>query len=686
MNFFRSGHILLLCTGLIFSGRQALHAAVVSVEPLLEKGRQFQKQNKLDSARYYARLALTRAQKDENKTEQARAALLLAQCSAQSAPREAILIYHQARNLALECGERAVQFRADLTMGSIYRRETKYDSTRWFYNEAVHIAESLIAENRNNENLRKLGMVYNNFGAFYSDIDELPKAAWYMAETEKIGREIKDTGMMMRAAINAGAIYAELGSEENKLSTGYTQKLFLQKAMAHYLTARSLLLPEDQKYLPSIYNNIGVVYLNMHLYDSAIWYVSRALAMHKKYSSTEKVCNCEFTLGAAYQKRKDLQAAMEHYNQAIEIGERENLPSCRISGLSNKGQLLTELNKLDEAETVLLLAMELRKQIKNSKENFLLYEKMYLLYEKKQDYKKAFDYYRKFVYARDSIADIEHLNLLDELGIKYETEKKDEQISTLSFEKQLLQEKNRTRDAQLQLRNVLLAALLLVLAMGAALVYFYMQRRKLRHMQEATDLEHRLLRARMNPHFLFNGLNTIQKHYADGHSAGADAFLADFSKFLRMVLNKTGETKHTLADEIELSQLYVSLEQRKYEGQIQFEVTVDENVETETWMVPSMILQPLLENAIWHGILPLGKPGKISLHVSENADHELICTITDNGVGFAKSMSQKQRTHASKATQLIVQRLGKHGSIDIQTIAADGNSGTVVTLRMTDSI
>ncbi len=656
------------------------------LDEYLDQSRAWQKQNNMDSLRFYASKAMVLAAAENQKKSHAQAALLMAQGCRRSEPREALPRFILARALGIEGDESAVQFRADLTLGSIYGDETKYDSTKYYYDEALKIATRLLTEDRSTDNLRRMGMIYNNFGVYYINIEQLPKAVYYVVETEKIGRELKDTAMMFRSAVNAGAIYNELGSPENKVSTGYTQKMFLKKAIEYFKIAYDLLNPEVERYRASIYNNMGIAYLNLGQYDSARVGLERALEFHKKGDDKERLCSCQDNLGGAYYKLELYDKAGEAFDASINMADSISLKSCLISALSNKGQLLTHQNKLEEAEAVLKRALALKNAIKGSHENYLLYEKFYLLYEKKNDFKNAFEYYRLFVGARDSVADVEHLNLLDEIEVRYGTEKKDEKISELNLENQLLEERNRTREAQLRLREFWIASLLIFVLMAALIVWFWVQRNRLKHQQEAVDLEHRLLRARMNPHFLFNGLNTIQKHYADGASEMANQFMADFSKFLRLILNKTGETKHTLSDEIEFTELYASLEQRKYPDKINFRVEIDPTLETEQWMVPSLLLQPIVENAIWHGILPTNKPGEIVMKLYENKREELVCEITDNGIGYDSSMKQKDDSHVSKAFELIQKRLGKNGSVEINTLKENGQSGTRITITMNSEI
>lgn len=645
------------------------------------------KSNAMDSARFYSRLALNFAINENRPKDIAKSRLYLAQNSYTISPREGLHLYLAARKSGIESGENTVIFRASLTIGAIYRREAKFDSTRYHYNECLKMANDFLLQERSAEKLKMLGMIYNNYGAFYVDIGEMSKGATYLIETEKIGRELKDTGMMLRAAINVGAIYSELGSPENKLSSGYTAKLFLRKAKAYYLLCMTLIKPEDEKNRPHVLNNIGVVYTNLHVYDSAEFYLRKALDLYKKTKNTGSECNCNYSLGSAIYKQGRQDEANEYFQTAVNIGDKYDYKMCAISALSNQGQYYTEKNMLSEAERVLKRALELKNTLKNYKENYLLYEKLYVLYEKKQDYKSAFDYYKKFVYARDSIANIEHLNTIEDIEIRYDSEKKEEKISELSLEKKLLIEQSRTREAQIRLRNLLITGLILFFIMGSVILWFWIQKNKLITARKAADLEHRLLRARMNPHFLFNGLNTIQKHYEEGDINHAGQFMNDFSKFLRLILNKTGETKHTLYDELEFTRLYVSLEQRKYPERIHFKTDIADNIETEQWMVPSLILQPLVENAIWHGILPTNRNGNIVLSVKEEG-HHLIITISDDGLGIDNSMKNKTGKHESKALEMIRQRLGKNGSIAVNNLRVmpDGSNGTVIKLTISDSI
>ena len=682
-----------LYTGLLFTillVSNILHADDPK-SPLLDayyaKIRLFMKSSNMDSARQYAKLALRYAREENREKDIARSLLYLAQNSYTISPREGLYLYLGARNAGISCGEKAVIFRASLTIGAIYRREAKFDSTKYHYNECIKIANDLLLAERSQENLRRLGMVYNNYGAFYVDIGEMSKGAGYLIETEKIGRELKDTGMMLRAAINIGAIYSELGSPENKLSKGYTAKIFLQKAKAYYLLCQSLIKPEDEKNKPHVLNNIGVVYTNLLQYDSAQFYLKQALELYIKNKNYASECSCNYTLGSAIYKAGRPDEANVHFQKAVDIGSKYDYKMCLISALSNQGQYYTQKNMLNEAEQVLKKALELKSSLKNYKENYLLYEKLYLLYEKKQEFRNAFNFYKKYVYARDSIADIEHLNLIEDIELKYETEKKDEKISELNLEKLILIEKSRTREAQIRLRNLLIVGILLFVLMGAVILWFWYQKNQLITTQKAADLEHRLLRARMNPHFLFNGLNTIQKHYEDGDIQNASLFMSDFSTFLRMILNKTGETKHSLSDEIDFTKLYVSLEQRKYPDRITFVTEIPDHIETEQWLVPSLILQPIVENAIWHGILPTGNNGTIKLQVQEIND-SLVISISDNGVGYKNSMMKKNGTHVSKALEMIKQRLGKNGSIELIDLEKDeqGQGGTTVKLTINEHI
>jgi len=169
------------------------------------------------------------------------------------------------------------------------------------------------------------------------------------------------------------------------------------------------------------------------------------------------------------------------------------------------------------------------------------------------------------------------------------------------------------------------------------------------------------IRAQMNPHFIFNSLNAIQESIVMQDFDTAYQYLSKFSKLLRQVLNNSEKNFITLKDEIEVNQLYMELESLRFKKSFSHTVTVSENMDTETIRFPSLLLQPFIENAIWHGLMHKQGEKKLNITFSLQNNH-LVCIIEDNGIGRDRSAEIKKKKlgaqlFESKGTKLSGQRI-----------------------------
>jgi LytS/YehU family sensor histidine kinase len=170
------------------------------------------------------------------------------------------------------------------------------------------------------------------------------------------------------------------------------------------------------------------------------------------------------------------------------------------------------------------------------------------------------------------------------------------------------------------------------------------------------------LRAQMNPHFIFNALNSVQQYILQGNVDEANRYLSKFSRLQREILHHCDQNFITLEKEIEMLQLYLELEQLRFHDNFEYRITLADNIDSNEIRIPPMILQPFVENAIWHGLMP--KAGHRSVHIdfSLHADSLLNCTIRDNGIGRQASAKLKEGQdrailHKSKGLKLVNERL-----------------------------
>ncbi|HWR32721.1 MAG TPA: histidine kinase, partial [Chitinophagaceae bacterium] len=169
------------------------------------------------------------------------------------------------------------------------------------------------------------------------------------------------------------------------------------------------------------------------------------------------------------------------------------------------------------------------------------------------------------------------------------------------------------------------------------------------------------LRLQMNPHFLFNALNSVQQMILANEEMVATRYLSRFSKLLRAVLVHSDKESISLKDELEILNLYVELESIRFKGSFHYEISCDETIDTDEIKIPTLLVQPFVENAIWHGLMH--KEGERFLKISFNEEDDFIkCTVEDNGIGRNKAAEMKmaigrEKTHASKGIEVSKERM-----------------------------
>jgi len=204
-----------------------------------------------------------------------------------------------------------------------------------------------------------------------------------------------------------------------------------------------------------------------------------------------------------------------------------------------------------------------------------------------------------------------------------------------------------------------------LLAIGS-LIYLYFKKR-LENINAAHKLKSQLLSyekkallAQMNPHFIFNAFSAIQ-YYINTHDIKkADDFLADFSSLIRKILDTSFKSDVTLAAELSIVQLYISLEQKRFDHSFDCEYFIDDDLDMDTMMLPPMLVQPLVENAINHGIIPMqNRKGLLRIHITENGNNTCI-KVSDNGIGMQNTTTHQKTDHQSYGLQIIHDRINSY--------------------------
>ena len=239
--------------------------------------------------------------------------------------------------------------------------------------------------------------------------------------------------------------------------------------------------------------------------------------------------------------------------------------------------------------------------------------------------------------------------------------------------------------------------LLTLFIVGVVALVFTTRLRRLRATMEQErrlqNLELRSLRQQLNPHFISNALNAIREYIRREDAINPARYLTDFSRMMRLFMESSRRRFISVTDEVELLKRYVSLEQLRFPGKFTAEFVVDNKIDGRMEEIPSLLLQPIVENAIYHGLRPLPAGGHLRVSIYLDADDPdiIVCEVSDNGVGHKiAARAPRPPGHVSRATEIMQDRqtlLARNDEIDLQITTTDlhpdrEHTGTVVTVRI----
>jgi ligand-binding sensor domain-containing protein/putative methionine-R-sulfoxide reductase with GAF domain len=185
------------------------------------------------------------------------------------------------------------------------------------------------------------------------------------------------------------------------------------------------------------------------------------------------------------------------------------------------------------------------------------------------------------------------------------------------------------------------------------------------HEEEILNVKNRLaeekltaLRSQMNPHFIFNSLNSIQQYILNGEIDNANKYLSKFSKLIRLVLQYSEYNFISLDEEINMLELYLSVEKTRFGNSFEYKILIEDDLDTEEIKIPNLMIQPFVENAIWHGLMHKTSERKIDIIFHLKNDNSIVCVVTDNGIGRRKAEEIKNTrslgpNHESKGMELV---------------------------------
>lgn len=597
-----------------------------------------------------------------------------------------------ALQLAEKLKNKKLQARARTLLGTAYFYDVDYKMAEKIHREAVAICREEKLDSELANALSSLALTLQIQSKFQEAFE-----TYY--EALRI-EELNDNQLgVVKNLNNLAILYRNLGDYDNALKNA---------TMAYKILARpENNFPRKETMKASNTNTIGLSYLDMHQYDSALFYLAETLVLNRKTNNVTYTANVASNIANCYIKQNKVDSASKYINMAWALLPKISNEEIRCSILINFGIIQLMKNNLHEALKFTQQGGMLAEKI-NSKPWILhAYVKQAEILHKMGDYKQAYDLSNKAYWLSDSLEIMEAQRTAANIQRDYEIQKKQQSIDVLAQQAQL----NRTALAnELRVKFYLIASIALLIITAGATYYALRQKLntnkklQLKNVEIARkneilesvnrNLQDQALRIQMKPHFIFNSLNSIQFLILQKENEKAFDYLSKFSQLLRSALEFSDEEFIELEKELKWLELYVQLESLRFNHG--FEFVVENSMSAGALAkakIPPLLIQPFLENAIAHGLMT--KPTNRNLKLSLNGDEsQFVVTITDNGIGrkaAALLNAQSRKNHRSFGMDLVSKRLeiletitGKH----FTCVTSDGQNengeveGTIVKIQI----
>ncbi len=525
------------------------------------------------------------------------------------------------------------------------------------YHEALEVYAAAVAIFEKEGLVKNVAKVNNSIGVVYQSLSDYPGALKIYFKNLQLYEKIKDSLMIGMTYGNIGLVYNHLG-QNNKAIEYHTKAIAINEQKG------------NKKELADNYANLGNVYDDGNEPAKAVTYYQKALAISQSINYTKNIASDYANLGIAYTTQGNFREGYQYSLKALSFykasGNTQNMAVVLMSVgdiyLSAQESFFIE-EKINEKKRYVYArqyfdsSLKLYTDIEDVAGQAEAWEKLSAVYTKQNNFKESLQAYKKFTALKDSILNDEKKEEITRLEMNYGFAKKEDSLKTANEKKALLASAEIKSESTIKKSIAWGSGILL----SAALVsfIFYKKRRDAKQKQteaefktEVADTEMKALRAQMNPHFIFNSLNSISDYIAKNDVPLADKYLSKFAKLMRMILENSEQKDVPLADDLKALELYMQLEALRMNNKFSYEIKVDDTIDKGNTMIPPLILQPFVENSIWHGIAKKEGPGKILIHIKKEGDDMINCMVEDDGVGRKQSALVKTTTAQTEKTSL----------------------------------
>lgn len=486
-------------------------------------------------------------------------------------------------------------------IGESYFKAGNYSKSEEYFLKSKNIYEK-INDRKNLEKVtRKLAQSQENqnkLKSALSNYESASKIGYSRAarniNSNDVSRISAPTSVQKAEAIRSNLVISEKENNKEDLATGYSQ-------MAE--------VNIENKNIPKAEENLNTAYK-----------ISKEEAPQQALAINQKLTDF-------YVENKNFDKAIEAKKSVLKENFVKENSQKKVEQIQELAEIYIKKNDPKEAIALLRNAYDIALQKGHTLEAQKTVKKLDSLYQTSQNIEASVNLYRDFLGKLPDLVSKDK-SLVDE-KILEDTEMKIEQ----------LEQEKKLKDELIRKKNMFNYSLIVALMVLSGLVFFIFRTlKKVKIKNKKIALQS--LRREMNPHFIFNSLNSVNHFIATNNELEANQYLTRFSKLMRGVMENSTEDFIPFQQELDLLHNYLSLEKTRFADKFDYEIKVDESLKVQSLKVPGMLVQPFLENAIWHGLRYRGEKGFLSLKFEKNNDF-LNILIEDNGIGIEESKKQK---------------------------------------------
>jgi hypothetical protein len=508
-----------------------------------------------------------------------------------------------------------------------------------------------------------------------------------LTQWEQVQQEATATGRaedVVAAKTAIARLHGKQGKEELALR-GYQEVLQLEEKRG------------NDKGVIEANNNIGNLYLKQEKTKQALDYYEKSQNLAGELADASTLSKSNEMIGKVYRMEKRYDQELALRRQSIALHLKTNDRAALNDEYLEVARLFLDQRNAAAAIPYLRKGLTLAGQLGRLDRQGEAYRGLSEAYGLTGDLPAALQHYKAYVGVMDTLYRRKEKELAGVLRFSEELASRQKKIESLEKDRQLnantielLRREQKLKEERMHRQLILIYGLGLGLAgVFAASYLLYQSARKRRIANQLLALKS--LRSQMNPHFIFNALNSVNSFIAGNDERSANKYLSEFSRLMRAVMENSQHDFVPLASELKILELYLGLEHFRFREKFDYSFTVDPAVDAESVQVPPMLIQPYVENAVWHGLRYKDEKGFLSVHVTGKAD-ELVVTVEDNGIGREKSQALKtanQKETVSTGLRNIESRLRiindihrTRLSVSIEDLHPVTRSGTRVSIHI----